>query len=341
MRARVTVSMAADEPRISGDRGSSSRMTVSSPDLRRRQILHFVIVNVGAAALAIAAIAWGFLRGVTWLDLTALLVMYFLTVTGAELGLHRFFSHRAFEPIRPLKILLAILGMMVGQGPVAYWVANHRRHHMFADRNADPHSPKDGLLRAHIMWVLDPNVTSTPRFARDWISDPDIRFLDRFYFVWLVLGLVLPGLIGWLITGSPTQAVSCALWGGGLRLFLVQHGIFCINSFCHRFGTRAFVTTDTSTNLSALTLPTLGGSLHHNHHAFAASATTAFFKRQIDFGGVLIDALASVGLVRHVNRPSSVAVQRMLADAGLVISLKPRYRAEYDQSGKLCSKEIK
>jgi stearoyl-CoA desaturase (delta-9 desaturase) len=341
MRARVTVSMAADEPHNAGGGASFSRMTVSSPDLRRRQVLHFLIVNIGAAALAVAAIAWSILRGVTWLDLGALLVMYFLTVTGAELGLHRFFSHRAFEPVRPLKVLLAILGMMVGQGPVAYWVANHRRHHLFADQNADPHSPKDGFLRAHIMWVLDHEVTVTQRFARDWMSDPDIRFLDRFYFVWLALGLVLPGLLGWLITGSYTQAVSCALWGGGLRLFLVQHGIFFINSFCHRFGTRAFATADTSTNLSALTLPTLGGSLHHNHHAFAASATTAFFKRQIDFGGLLIDALAYVGLVRQVNRPSSVAVQRMLADAGSVVSLKPRYRAEHGRSGKLCSKEIK
>jgi stearoyl-CoA desaturase (delta-9 desaturase) len=332
--------MAVEETHKAGRVGPSSRMTVSSGELRRRQVVHFAIINIGAAALAIAAITWGLLRGVTPLDVATLLIMYFLTVSGAELGLHRYFSHRSFEPVRPLKIVLAILGMMVGQGPVAYWVANHRRHHLFADQDADPHSPKDGLLRAHIMWVLDPEVTATPRFARDWLADPDIRFLDRFYFVWLALGLLLPGLLGWIISGSSAQAVSCALWGGGLRLFLVQHGIFFINSFCHRFGTRAFATADMSTNLSALTLPTLGGSLHHNHHAFAASATTAFFKRQIDFGGLLIDAFARIGLVRQVNRPSAVAIQRMLLDAGAVASLKSRYQGEQDPSGTLCSKEI-
>jgi stearoyl-CoA desaturase (Delta-9 desaturase) len=319
----------------------SPRITVSSPDLRRRQVFHFLIVNIGALALAVAAIAWGFLRGVTWLDVGSLLVMYFLTVAGAELGLHRFFSHRSFEPIRSVKIVLAILGMMVGQGPIAYWVANHRRHHLFTDQDGDPHSPKDGLLRAHITWVLDPQVTVTNRFARDWISDPDIRFLDRFYFVWLSLGLVLPGLLGWLTTGSSTQGVSCALWGGGLRLFMVQHGIFFINSLCHRFGRRAFAIADTSTNLSALTLPTLGGSLHHNHHAFAASATTAFFKCEIDPGGMLIDALACMGLVRQVNRPSSAALQRMLAETESIESLKPMYGMGHGQSGNVHSKETK
>ncbi|QUM74620.1 hypothetical protein [Sphingopyxis granuli] len=136
-----------------------ARMTVSSPALHRRQAIHFWLINVGAALLAVAAVAWGVVKGISPLDVTLLIGMAFLTTVGIELGFHRGFAHGAYRAGPAMRSILASLGIMAGQGSTAYWIANHRRHHARTDRDGDPHSPVHGFWHAHLGWVLDRETT--------------------------------------------------------------------------------------------------------------------------------------------------------------------------------------
>lgn len=285
------------------------RITVSSPMLVRRQRWHFALFNVGPLVLALAAIASGLAYGVTGLDLGLLVAGYFLSVAGVELGLHRGFSHAAFVARPGLRAALAVLGMTAAEGPVSYWAANHRRHHAFADTERDPHSPRRGFWHAHLLWVLDKDVTLIQRFAGDLVADPLLRRLDQAYYVWVALGIFLPGVIGGILGGSWSSAVSGLLWGGGLRLFLVQHGVFFINSGCHRFGRRDFRSGDLSTNIRILAGPSLGGSLHNNHHAAPAAYTTALLNGDVDPGAWILRALRRLGWITHLNPPSPDALE--------------------------------
>jgi stearoyl-CoA desaturase (delta-9 desaturase) len=237
-----------------------------------------------------------------------------LTATGIELGLHRGCAHGAFRAHRAVRFILISLGAMAAQGPPSYWVANHRRHHAYSDRDGDPHSPRDGFWHAHIMWLLDREQTLTPRFAADLLKDPDVRWIDRHYVSIVIAGLVLPGLLAGLVTGSFAGVVSGLFWGGGMRMFLVQQGTFFINSGCHRFGVRPFQTRDLATNFWPMSWPSMGQSLHNTHHAFPDSATTAVLKGDSDPAGAVLWALARLGLVSDLKTPNFDAIRAKLAD---------------------------
>lgn len=297
--------MASDDSDVITQRPpKATRMTVSSDALHRGQAIHFWLINIGAALLAAAAIAWGAVEGVSSLDITLFITMAFLTTVGIELGFHRGFAHGAYRAGPVMRAILASLGIMAGQGPTAYWIANHRRHHACTDRDGDPHSPIHGFWHAHIEWVLDRETTNTVRFAPDILSDHAVRFVDRLYFLLLFAGIALPAGIGYLVYGTWEATLSGGLWGGGLRMFVVQQLTFSINSICHSRGRRAFRTQDESRNVLLLALPTLGGSLHNNHHAFPKSATLHLLRGDFDPGGKLIELWERMGLVSHVSRPS-------------------------------------
>jgi stearoyl-CoA desaturase (delta-9 desaturase) len=293
-----------------------ARITVSSAALRRRQVTHFVVVNGGSAVLAAAAVAWGFVHGVGAAELVPALTMGLLTAIGVEIGFHRLMAHGAFKVSPRVKQVFCILGMTGGQGDTAYWIANHRRHHAYVDTPDDPHSPSRGLGHAHMGWLLDREVTLTPRFAADILRDPTVRAVDRRYHLWLALGLMAPTFAGGLIAGSLSGLVGGFLWGGGLRLFVAQHMIFSVNSLCHAFGERPFQTSaGTSRNIRWLALPSLGGSLHNNHHAFPNAHSLAFGPGEVDPGGTIIRLLAHLGLARDlvIASPEAIAAKSLPA----------------------------
>jgi stearoyl-CoA desaturase (Delta-9 desaturase) len=274
------------------------------------------IANVGAVVLPFAAflaaitLAWNQVIG--WTDLAILGVMYFLTAFAITAGFHRLFTHRAFDSPRTVRYAFAALGSMAVQGPVISWVADHRKHHAFADDDGDPHSPHvghgdgvvgvlRGLWHAHVGWLVrEQGRADRRRFAPDLLEDPGMRWIDR-NFEWLVAaGLVIPAAAGFLVTGTLAGAVTGLLWGGLVRVFLVHHVTWSVNSICHFLGTRRFVTEDESRNVAWLALPSLGESWHHNHHAFPRSADNALRWWQVDISGLVIRAMARAGLARNV-----------------------------------------
>ncbi|HEX8086475.1 MAG TPA: fatty acid desaturase [Solirubrobacteraceae bacterium] len=286
---------------------------------RAERVANLAAVVVPFVAVGVAVVLlWQ--RAVGPLDLALLGVMYLLTAIGITVGYHRLLTHKSFTTRPWVRYGFAVLGSMAIQGPVLDWVADHRKHHAFTDKDGDPHSPHGheswwrGLLYAHMGWLLDTQGQATKRqFARDLLADPGMRRINRL-FPWLALaGLLIPFALGWLISGTLAGGVTGLVWGGFVRVFFVHHVTWSINSVCHFLGSRRYATDDRSTNVVWLALPSLGESFHHNHHAFPRSAKHGLRWYEVDLSGVVIGLLERVGLARDVTRVEPDHERRKLA----------------------------
>jgi stearoyl-CoA desaturase (Delta-9 desaturase) len=274
--------------------------------------------------IAAGALLWN--RFLGWREVAIFAVMYALTAIGVTVGFHRLLTHRAFQTRPWLKYTLAVLGSMSLQGPVIDWVADHRKHHTFTDEEGDPHSPHagqgaglsgmmHGLWHAHVGWLFETHgQASSKRFAPDLVQDAAMRRINR-AFPWIALAsLGLPFLLGLALgAGALTAALSALLWAGLVRIFLVHHVTWSINSICHFFGRKRFDTGDESTNVFWLALPSLGEAWHHNHHAFPQSAFHGLRWYELDPSGWLILGLAKVGLAWDVVRVTPEKARAKLA----------------------------
>ena len=293
-------------------------ITIPRPSqLKRERIIFGVSTFVPFLGLVLAiALTW--YSGAPLVDWLLLSGMYAVTGLGVEVGFHRLISHGAFQTVRPVKVLLAIAGCMALQGPVVYWGSNHRRHHAHSDLPLDPHSPYvkggqsfgllAGLWHSHIGWIFDPERTCPGRYGRDLLQDTMLAKVDRLYFIWVLLGLAIPAILGGLLTWTWIGIIHGFVWGGLLRMFLVQHGTYSINSLCHVFGNRPFETRENSRNNLWLTFPTVGGSLHNTHHAFPNTAINGLSWWQIDPSAWFIRTLEILGLAWNITVPSAEAI---------------------------------
>ncbi|MDX6688387.1 MAG: hypothetical protein QOF86_4515 [Baekduia sp.] len=265
----------------------------------------------------VAAIVLLWNRIVGWHDLVLLAVLYVLTGLGITVGFHRMLTHRSFQTSKTVERIFAVLGSLAVQGSVIQWVSDHRKHHAHTDQDGDPHSPHAGfagggvlgtlrgLFHAHVGWILtEEGGEHRARYAKDLVEDRGMkRISDNFH--WLVLvSLTLPGLAGFLVTGRVTGALTGILWGGFVRIFLLHHVTWSINSICHFFGTRRFDVDDHSTNVFWLALPSFGESWHHNHHTFPRSAEHGLkrWEKAMDPSAVVIGVMERLGLVWNVVR---------------------------------------
>jgi stearoyl-CoA desaturase (delta-9 desaturase) len=283
----------------------------------QRTIALIVVVAPVLGLIVAGALAWG--RGLDPVDLGILAGLYLFTGFGITVGFHRLFTHQSFQAAEWVRALLAVGGCMALQGPVLTWVADHRRHHAYSDREGDPHSPHRGgvegyraalrgLWHAHVGWFFDTERTIVRRFAPDLLDDALLRRIDRLYALWAALTLIVPPVLGLLIGGTARSALTALLWGGFVRLFLVHHVTWSINSICHFFGSRPFDTNDKSTNNWLLAVPSLGEAWHNNHHAFPGCAFAGLARGEIDISGWLVRGLEALGLAWNVKRVSESRV---------------------------------
>jgi stearoyl-CoA desaturase (delta-9 desaturase) len=280
-------------------------------------------------ALPVAALGlvvwqvWGdFLR---WSDVVVFAIMYVATGLGVTVGFHRHLTHRSFKTSRPVRAAVAILGSAAIEGPVISWVADHRKHHTYSDREGDPHSPHvghgggfrgalKGLFHAHVGWLfIHTHRGARKRYARDLLADPVVTFVDRHFLAWALGGLGVAFALGWAIGGSFHAALTGLLWGGAVRMLVVHHVTYSINSLCHFFGRRRFDTGDESRNLFWLSLPTFGESWHNNHHAFPTSAMHGMRRWELDPSAMVIRLLEKLGLVWDVVRVDEERQARKVA----------------------------
>ena len=279
----------------------------------RDRIITGIVTVVPFVAVFVAAWQmWADL--LRWSDIAVFLIMYVATALGVTIGFHRHLTHRSFATSKPVRGTLAVLGSAAIEGPVISWVADHRKHHVFADREGEPHSPHvdhgggwkgaiRGLLHAHVGWLfIHTQRGAKQRYARDLLADPVVRFVDRTFLVWAIGGLAAAFALGYLIGGTFHAALTGLLWGGGVRMLVVHHVTYSINSLCHFFGRRSYATPDHSRNLGWLAPFTFGESWHNNHHAFPTSAEHGLRRSEIDISALVIKGLEKAGLVWDVVR---------------------------------------
>ena len=300
---------------------TAARPAVQGIKRRPAWELPIVALTVGLPPLAVLAaipLAWG--RGVSAVDVALLVGFYVFTAHGITIGFHRLFTHGSFVANRPLRITLAILGSMALQGPVIRWVADHRKHHAYADAEGDPHSPwrygesVGGLLRgfvhAHIGWLFDREQASTRRWAPDLVADKDMIWIHRAFPFIALYSLALPALIGGLATMSLAGALSGLIWGGFIRIFLVHHTTWSVNSICHILGERPFETRDKATNFWPLAILSMGESWHNLHHADPKCARHGVERGQLDSSARLIRWFELAGWASNVRWPDAKRLDR-------------------------------
>ncbi|WIX92071.1 acyl-CoA desaturase [Amycolatopsis sp. DG1A-15b] len=279
----------------------------------------FAVVPLLALASAVP-FAWGW--GLGWTDVALTVGFYFLTGLGVTIGFHRYFTHGAFKAHRGLRIALAVAGSMAMQGPVIGWVADHRRHHAYADRDGDPHSPwrygtsaaalAKGFWHAHMGWLFDREKTNARRFAPDLLADRDIVRIDRWFPALTVLTLLAPALIGGLVTLSWWGALTAFFWASLVRVAVLHHVTWSVNSLCHMIGERPYAARDKSANFWPLAIASMGESWHNSHHADPTCARHGVRRGQLDMSARLIRLFEKLGWATDVRWPRPEHLARKL-----------------------------
>jgi stearoyl-CoA desaturase (Delta-9 desaturase) len=289
----------------------------------QRAVMFVSVVGPFAGLIAAVLLLW---RGSTaggligWPEVVAMAAMYALCGFSVTIGFHRLLTHRAFDAPRSLRLVFAALGSAAGQGMCIRWCATHRRHHQRSDRDGDPHSPHlhggegvlsllNGMWHAHVGWCFDADRPELARSVPDLLADRALLRIDQLYFAWVGLGVILPGALVGFWTHSWAGFVSGAVWGGFVRIFLMQHVTWSINSVCHVWGARPFRSGDHSTNNFPIAIVSLGEGWHNNHHAFPTSARHGLRWWQFDASWVVIRAMKLIGLARNVRLPSGAAME--------------------------------
>jgi stearoyl-CoA desaturase (delta-9 desaturase) len=286
--------------------------------LEQSLVIVFMIIPV-VALVAAVTLTWGW--GITLLDVVIATIAYFGTGLGVTVGFHRHFTHKSFKATRPMKIALAITGSLAFQGSIVTWVADHRRHHAFSDKEGDPHSPwlfgtgpvaiVRGFWHAHMGWLFDRDKTNARRFAPDLLADRDVAAVDRQFVLLTAVSLGVPALLGGLLSWSWWGALTAFLWGGLVRVGLLHHVTWSINSICHMAGRRPFASRDRSANVWWLAVLSFGESWHNLHHADPTCARHGVKRGQIDMSARLIWLFEKFGWVHSVRWPTPQRLERL------------------------------
>jgi stearoyl-CoA desaturase (Delta-9 desaturase) len=295
-------------PRIQG----VSMLDRKSLAEHRLGLLLVSVIPLVGVAVAIWTL-WG--RGMSPTDAAIALSLYAFTGLGVTVGFHRMLAHKTFESPNAVRAVLAIAGSMSIEMGAIDWAATHRRHHAYSDQPGDPHSPHlqaengwrgivKGLWYAHMGWLFSNERTSRERWTPDLLKDPAMVKITDLFPVFVITSFVLPAILGLVITRSFTGMLTAFLWGGLVRIFLLHHVTFSINSLCHFLGKRPYETKEKSVNVWPLALLSFGESWHNNHHAFPGSAFLGLRGWQLDPGRWLLGILAALGLARNIKHPT-------------------------------------
>jgi stearoyl-CoA desaturase (delta-9 desaturase) len=266
-------------------------------------------------------------NGVPQFFLWLAFAFYLWTGLGITVGFHRLFTHQSFTATPGLRCLLGIGGLMALQGTIATWCGQHHTHHSQSDKpGKDPHTPYEygyswsrlwkGFWHAHFGWLLynrpmEPNSTYS-RLHEDSL----VATLDRQVWFWVVMSFVLPMLAGAVYTHTVEGAWLGLLWGGAVRLFVVQHVTWSVNSVCHLWGWRPFKTRDWSRDNWMVGFLGFGEGFHNGHHAFMRSPCHNIERPWLDISYLCIRLLEAVGLASgsQANIPSPEMVEKMRID---------------------------
>lgn len=310
---------------VKGEKGAEM-LDTSSPKPAGSTMVKLKVVNLIAVLVPFVGfvtaiiLLWG--TAFNWIYLAILGGMYLITSVGITIGYHRLFTHRSFKTSKPVVAILAALGSMAVEGPVLQWVADHRKHHQHSDEDGDPHSPHlhdggiwqaiNGMWHAHVGWMLRPSVRGSMRYIGDLRKDKLVRKISSQFPMWVLIGLIIPAVLGGVLTLSWMGVLLGFIWGGLVRVFLVHHMTWSINSVCHIWGTQPFDTHDHSRNNLFMGVFALGEGWHNNHHAFQSSARHGLRWWELDLSYAIIWMMSKVGLAYDVRVPSKDRIDAKL-----------------------------
>jgi stearoyl-CoA desaturase (delta-9 desaturase) len=274
----------------------------------KKRIDNTFLIGIPLAG-SVASIFWFWNHPIHWVEVITFAVGYFVVGMGTGVGFHRYFSHKSFETAPWVAYLLGAAGSMSFQSSVLTWVTDHRRHHSHTDNCGDNHSPfvdghcdhessLKGLFHAHIGWMFDDTITDVNIYGRDLVRDPVIQFYARTHYIWPVVSIAIPWLVGYAF-GGMTDAWGC-VFAAFVRTALFQNSVWAVNSFGHTFGYENFNMRNNSKNNSILAALTFGDGYHNNHHRFPRSAFHGLRMGEVDMNGAIIWLLCKVGLARNM-----------------------------------------
>jgi stearoyl-CoA desaturase (delta-9 desaturase) len=278
------------------------------------KLANLTAVVVPFAGVVVAIVLLWNTNSFNWTYLAILVGMYLATAFGVTIGFHRLFTHRSFKTSKPVVFILAALGSMAVEGPVLRWVATHRRHHQYSDKEDDPHSPHahgpglwnmiHGLWHSHVGWLFEPEIEGLDQYVGDLRKDSLVSWMSKYFTVWVIIGLLIPAVLGGVLMQSWTGVLLGFIWGGPVRVFLVHHMTWSINSVCHIWGATPYNTHDHSRNNTIMGVVALGEGWHNNHHAFPTSARHGLQWWQLDVSYMIIWTMSKVGLIEAVRIPT-------------------------------------
>jgi stearoyl-CoA desaturase (Delta-9 desaturase) len=314
----VTTLTASERPPRSG--GPKPLLDGRQP-VGRSVLVHVFVLAPTLALAAAVPLAWGW--GLSWLDVGLAVAFYLLSCLGVTVGFHRHFTHRSFRATRRLRIGLAVAGSLAMQGDVITWVSDHRRHHAYSDKEGDPHSPwrfgtspaglARGFVHAHMGWLFGRDRTNAARFAPDLLADRDIARVGALLPLWIGVSLFGPALIGGLVTMSWWGALTAFFWAGLVRVAVLHHVTWSINSICHMIGDQPFASRDKATNVWPLAVLSMGESWHNLHHADPTCARHGVRRGQVDISARVIWLFEKIGWAYDVRWPTSTRLARLAA----------------------------
>jgi stearoyl-CoA desaturase (Delta-9 desaturase) len=293
--------------------GAPKPMLADKKAIWEQLALYFFVIVPFVALVAAVPVAWGW--GLGWHDVVLAVIFYVVTGLGVTVGFHRYLTHGSFKAKRPLRVALAVAGTMAIEGPPIRWVADHRRHHAYSDREGDPHSPwrygesigalLKGLWFAHIGWLFDIDHTNRERFTPDLLADRDMVRVERQFGLWVAVTMLLPPLLGGLWSMSLAGALTAFFWASLVRICVLHHVTWSINSICHTIGERPFVARDKSANFWPLAILSFGESWHNSHHADPTCARHGVLRGQLDISARVIALFERLGWVSDVRWPNA------------------------------------
>jgi len=267
---------------------------------------------IGIAGTAAYTAAHGFHL---WMPLLAA-AMYLLVGLSICAGYHRFFSHKSYEASPPIQIFYAIFGAMAAQNSILWWSSSHRVHHKHVDAEWDPYNIRRGFWWAHFLWIFYKN-PDAGRFenAPDLLENPVVMWQHRWHKVILILGgFGLPTLIGAMF-GDPLAGL---LWGGFLRIVIVHHTTFFVNSLAHKLGRPTYNAAISARDNWAVALLTLGEGYHSFHHRFPSDFRNGIRWFDWDPAKWFIRGLRWAGLAGSLRATALPQVEQARMTAALV-----------------------
>jgi stearoyl-CoA desaturase (delta-9 desaturase) len=272
----------------------------------------------------IVALVCVFIVPFSWKYVLLFGVNYFFGMFFITAGYHRYFSHRSYKLGRFSQFVMAWMAQSSAQKGILWWAANHRDHHIHSDTERDLHSPvQRGFWYSHMGWIFNPETRGyNPKKIADFGKYPELRFLDKYFYIPTIVYATTVFLVGGLVFSSPDKSFALAgfsalVWGFALVLLCQYQASYCVNSLAHVYGSRRFETTDESRNNWWLAIITLGEGWHNNHHHCKSSCRQGYKWYEIDMTYYLLTVLSWVGIVKDI-RPF-----REENTKGIVVEAKP------------------